>query len=140
MVLDFAPGATSKINKLHVLGSLGLVGEGREKFDMTFLFGWTPGLGMLHAGPKQLKLYLRGMSMVLLGHMDIRYCWRTTGGATAELQGKSTPLSRRQWPSQPSAMASEADGSLTRPTNTNHLNEKLLKPKDNDALPNSCWT
>ena len=74
MVLDFASGATSKLDKILVLGQLGLVGEGREKVDVTFLFAWTPGLGMLHAGPKQLKLYIRDMSMVLLGHMDIRCC------------------------------------------------------------------
>jgi len=29
---------------------------------------------MLHAGPKPFKLYLRDMSMVLLGQMDIRCC------------------------------------------------------------------
>ena len=74
VVSSFTPSATNKVNKLHVLGQLGLVGEGREKVDVTFLFAWTPGLGMLHAGPKQLKLYIRDMSMVLLGHMDIRCC------------------------------------------------------------------
>ena len=71
VVSSFAPSATNKVNKLHVLGQLGLVGEGREKVDVTFLFAWTPGLGMLHAGPKQLKLYIRDMSMVLLGHILI---------------------------------------------------------------------
>ena len=37
-VLDFAPGATSKINKLFILSQLRLVEEWREKLDDDFLF------------------------------------------------------------------------------------------------------
>jgi len=38
VVLDFAPGATSRVNKLLVLGQLGLVGEWREKLDDDFFY------------------------------------------------------------------------------------------------------
>ena len=40
MVLDFAPGATSKLDKILVLGQLGLVGEWRKKLDGDFFFIW----------------------------------------------------------------------------------------------------
>ena len=50
MVLDFAPGATSKLDKILVLGQLGLVGEWRKKLDGDFFYlaghqvmgGFTP--------------------------------------------------------------------------------------------------
>jgi len=36
VVSSFAPSATNKVNKLHVLGQLGLVGEERKKLDDDF--------------------------------------------------------------------------------------------------------
>jgi hypothetical protein len=58
-VLDFAPGAISKINKLFILSQLRLVEEWREKLDDDFLFSWQQLGERLHAEAKQLNLYLR---------------------------------------------------------------------------------